>query len=786
MNDKDKTREELMRELENLRGLLEKGSAQQTAGSESVFPQGALDVLTDAFLVFDFQGRFLHWNRAVRDISGYTDREISSMNPLDFFAADERQRVANAIALAMTQGHASLESSVITKEGKPIPFEFTGDLLKDHVGKPIGICVVGRDITRRKKAEEALLESEARYRSLMEAAPDPIVVYDIEGIPLYLNPAFTRVFGWTFEEARGKTINFVPPENWPETKQHIDKIVKGEDFPDSETRRYRRDGSVIDVSVSGSTILDGKGCAAGSVIQLRDITARKHAEQAIKESEERYRLLTQNSLTGIYIHQDGRFVYVNERLAEILGWSPEEMIGKEFWRFVHPEDLEMVKTRGMARSLGEQAIPQYEFRVVCKDGTTKWLDVLATTIMFQGRPANMGNVADITDRKGLEEQLRQALKMEAIGRLAGGIAHDFNNLLTAMIGYSNMLLQVMPKGDSNRDKIMQISRAADRAAELTRQLLAFSRKQVLKVAVIDLNEVVADLEKMLRRLIREDIRLVTALRASPALVCADPGQVEQVMINLTVNARDAMPEGGTLIIETANVELDEGYTRTHTGVQQGMYVMLAFSDSGQGMDTETLSHIFEPFFTTKPKGKGTGLGLSTVYGIVKQHDGHIEAYSEPGRGATFKVFLPCVDALSERVSKPPASQPPRPGTETVLIVEDEEIVLNIACETLQMAGYRTLRASDPEQATELCRSYEGTIHLVLTDVVLPRMDGRTLFGDLAAIRPGMKVLYMSGYTANAIVHHGVLEDGLHFLQKPFTMDELARIVREVLDDISER
>ncbi|MEW6349513.1 MAG: PAS domain S-box protein [Thermodesulfobacteriota bacterium] len=924
MNDRDRTREELMHELERLRELLEKGAAGRTTGDECVFTQRALDVLSDAFVVFDFQGRFLYWNRAVRDISGYEDHEISAMNPLDFFSPDDRQPVSHSIALAATQGHASLEASVITKDGKAIPFEFTGDLLKDQAGKAMGICVVGRDIARRKQAEEALVESEARYRSLMEAAPDPIVVYDtrglvtylnpaftnvfgwtleerlgrtldefvpedripetragidrvlrgepvisletrrltkdgrildievsasvfsgsdgklagsivihrdvsdkkamekavresreeyrrlyeesrrasemyrtlldaspdpivvydIQGIPLYLNPAFTRVFGWTFEDVRGKKIDFVPPEHWPETRRHIGKIVKGENFYDFETKRYTRDGRVIDVSLSGSSFLDEDGLAAGSVIQLRDITERTRSEQALKESEERYRLLTQNSLTGIYIHQDGRFVYVNERLGEILGWSPDEMIGQEFWRFVYPEDLETVKARGMARSLGEKVIPQYEFRVVCKDGATKWLDVLATTIMYHGRTANMGNVADITHRKRLEEQLRQALKMEAIGRLAGGIAHDFNNLLTAMIGYSNMLLQQMPQRDAHRDKIVQINRAADRAAELTRQLLAFSRKQVLQVAVIDLNDVVTDLEKMLRRLIGEDINLVTALRAAQPRVRADPGQVEQIMVNLAVNARDAMREGGTLIIETANMVLDEGYTKTHMSVKSGMYVMLAFSDTGEGMDADTLSRIFEPFFTTKPKGRGTGLGLSTVYGIVKQHEGHIEAYGEPGRGTTFKVYLPCVDALAEPMSRTGIRQPQR-GTETVLIVEDEEMVLDMACESLESFGYRVLRAGDPERALEVCRTHESAIDLLLTDVVLPRTDGRTLYRDIAAARPGIKVLYMSGYTANAIVHRGVLERGLHFLQKPFTMDELARRVREVLDQGSQ-
>lgn len=1006
--------------------------------------RNALDTLTDSIVVFDLQGRFLLWNKAVSAITGYNDSEISEMHPVDFFSTYEAPAVSNAIARTLREGHAVLEASVVTKDGKELPFEFRGDLMKDPSGRPLGICVVGRDITQRKRAENALAKSEARYRSLVEAAPDPIVVYDhqglvtylnpaftavfgwtlqegqetnldafvpqenasetreaidrfmrgetaisletkrrtkdgrilhvqisasvfkgpdgkpagsivihrnvteqkvmerelrkskeefrnlyyqsrstselyralldaspdpivvydIKGIPLYLNPAFTRLFGWTFEEVRGKRIEFVPPEDWPETKKHIDKVLRGEDFADFETRRYTKDGRVVDVSLSGAIFFDEEGTAAGSVIQLRDITERKRAElalresedryrtlfeqsrdaiaittpdgrlidvnqsfsdlfgydeseiltqnatqfwadplerslwqeemeregfvrdypwkartkvgqlrdclitatirriqdgsvqyqticrditqqkraaEALQESEDRYRLLTQNSLTGIYIHQEGLFVYVNQRLEEILGYSREEIIGKKFWEFVHPQDRELVKGRGLARSRGERVIPHYEFRVVCKDGTTKWLDVLATTINFRGRKANMGNVADITDRRRLEGQLRQAMKMEAIGRLAGGVAHDFNNFLTAIIGYSNILLGQMPRDDANREKVVQISRAADAAADLTRQLLAFSRKQVLRVKVLDINERVTDLERILRRLIGEDINLITVLNAESSHVRADPGQVEQIMMNLAVNARDAMPDGGNLIIETANVLVDEEYTETHPDVQTGPYVMLGVSDSGKGMDAETRSRIFDPFFTTKPKGMGTGLGLSTVYGIVKQHEGHIQVYSEPGRGTTFKVYLPCVEESARPTPKVVARQEAPRGTETVLIVEDEQIVLELACEVLEMLGYRTLGAANPAEALAICSSYDGTIDLLLTDVVLPEMDGRSLYSDLSSLRPRLKVLYMSGYTPNAIVHHGVLESGLCFLQKPFTTERLARKVREVLD-----
>jgi two-component system, cell cycle sensor histidine kinase and response regulator CckA len=667
---------------------------------------------------------------------------------------------------------------------------------------------------------------------------------------------------------------------------------------------------------------DGMGNICGCQAAIEDVTEQKLAEEALRESEERYRLLAQNSLTGIYIHQDGLFVYVNDRLASMMGYSVEDMVGRKFWDFVHPSDRVLVKQRGLARSLGESVQPLYEFRALCKDGSTKWFEVMATSIMYRGRTANMGNVADITERKKadrallesrqeyrdlyeesrsneelyrtllnaspaavvvydldgrvryvndsftrlfgwtleeirgkrvpyvpeseaevttsaisaaledgalqssfetkrqtkdgrilevnirgsryhdyggnpqgllvvlddtterkrLEEQLRQAARMQAIGQLAGGVAHDFNNLLTGVMGYSSILLQQMGDDNPHRDKIAQISRAAERATGLTRQLLAFGRKQMLDVRVVDLNAAVTEFEPFLRRLIGEDIEFETVLGASLGRVRADPGQLEQIIMNLAVNARDAMPSGGKMTIETADVRLDEEYARTHPEVEPGPYVMLAVSDTGRGMKQETLERIFDPFFTTKEKGIGTGLGLSTVYGIVKQHHGHISVYSEIGRGTVFKVFLARVEDPVEQVPKPAATMPRKEAHEWILVVEDEEIVRHLACEALTLLGYSTLAAGDPEEALKVCDTHPGTIHLLLTDVVLPRMDGRTLFGLLSAQRPELRVLYVSGYTENFIVRRGVLDRNVHFMQKPFTVEDLALKVRQVLDE----
>jgi two-component system, cell cycle sensor histidine kinase and response regulator CckA len=387
----------------------------------------------------------------------------------------------------------------------------------------------------------------------------------------------------------------------------------------------------------------------------------------------------------------------------------------------------------------------------------------------------------MNERTKLEEQLRQAAKMEAVGRLAGGVAHDFSNLLTAILGYSSLLLNQSQRDDSDRDKLEQILLAAEKASRLTQQLLAFSRKQVLEVRELDFNLLIDNLEKILSRTIGEDIELVTVFEPSLGKVLADQGQIEQIVVNLAVNARDAMPRGGKLTMETHNVSLDEDYARAHPEVTPGPHMMFAVSDSGIGMDQEIISKIFEPFFTTKDPGRGTGLGLSTVFGIVKQHQGHVSVYSEQGRGTTFKVYLPRVESSRRPRSDDTERSPHSGGTETVMVVEDEEIVRRFATEALRLLGYRALAAQGPEAALEITRQHEESIDLLLTDVVMPHLDGQRLYNMIVKMRPKIKVLYMSGYAGNAIVHHGVLDPGVAFLQKPLTMEKLASKVREVLD-----
>jgi two-component system cell cycle sensor histidine kinase/response regulator CckA len=479
-------------------------------------------------------------------------------------------------------------------------------------------------------------------------------------------------------------------------------------------------------------------------------------------------------------------LYWSDEMFRIFGYAPGQVEASRetFFRAVHPNDRQPVAT-AVAESIKQRKQYSIEHRILLPDGTERIVFEQADILCDEktGQALKMvGVTQDITERRALAEQLRQSQRMEAIGRLAGGVAHDFNNLLTAIIGHSELLLSRLTSRDPMCEELKEIATAGQRAAALTAQLLAFSRKQVLMPQVLDLNVLVADNGKMLRRLIGEDIELVTRLESGLGLALVDPGQMGQVIMNLAVNARDAMPKGGKLTIETANVELDEAYARKHVAVTPGRYVMLAVSDTGVGMDAQTQSRLFEPFFTTKEQGQGTGLGLSTVYGIVKQSGGNIWVYSELGQGSVFKIYLPRVEEIADRSEeiKSVSSQELR-GTETILLVEDEEAVRNLVRSILERGGYSVLQASNGMEAMELVSRHTGRVHLLLTDVVVPKMSGRELAERVTASRPETRVLYMSGYTDNAIVHHGVLDAGLAFLQKPFRPEALLSKVREVLD-----
>jgi len=517
---------------------------------------------------------------------------------------------------------------------------------------------------------------------------------------------------------------------------------------------------------------------------------RNQAIRALRESEERFRQVYDEAPVGYHeLDREGRITRVNRTELEMLGYTVEELLGHPVWEFlVEEEKTRQFITSKITGDVSYQEPFQCTYRR--KDGTT--LPVLIEDRVSRDEQGQItvirSLIQDITERKQAEEelqkkeeQLRLRQRVEAIGRLAGGVAHDFNNLLMTIKGCSEILLSNLDQRDSRREEVEEICKAAERATSLTRQLLAFGRRQVLQPQVLDLNEVVANINKMLERLIGEDIQLHTVLDRELWPVKVDPGQIEQVIMNLVVNARDAMPAGGKLTIETANVFLDEDYARRHVSVKPGPWVMLAVTDNGCGMDRETLSHLFEPFFTTKEKGEGTGLGLSTVYGIVKQSGGNIWAYSELGQGTTFKVYLPWAEEAVETYKPKPVPTVPPGGSETILLVEDEESVRTVVSKILQNKGYTVLEAHHGNEALQVCERHRGPIHLVVTDVVMPQMSGRELAKRLKRLYPEIRVLFMSGYPDRAIVHHGVLEAGTAFLQKPFALNALEYKVRELLD-----
>lgn len=527
----------------------------------------------------------------------------------------------------------------------------------------------------------------------------------------------------------------------------------------------------------------------------RNITDRKRTEEALRKSEGRYRLLAENVTDVIWtLDMNLNPTYISPSIKQLRGYTVEEVMAQKLSEICAPESLAVVE-QVFAEELAIENREQkdlnrsrtLELEYKCKDGSTIWNEVKVSFIRDSSGKAIgiLGVDRNITERKkaekekaGLQQQLQQAQKIEAIGRLAGGVAHDFNNLLTVISGNCQLSLLELKEGDPLKGNIEQIKKASEKAADLTRQLLAFSRRQILEMRVLNLNSLLMDLDKMLHRLIGEDIELITVLADDLGRVKTDSGWVEQIIMNLAVNARDAMPNGGKLTIETANAELDEGYARGHIAVKPGRYVMLSVSDTGVGMTPEIRQQVFEPFFTTKEKGKGTGLGLSTVYGIVKQSGGNIWVYSEPGLGTTFKIYLPRVEEPFEKMREKVTTEEFPRGNETILVVEDEEDVRRLTVRALERQGYRVLEASCGDDALVLSKE---PIHMILTDVVMPGMSGRQLADRLIPLHPKMKVLYMSGYTDNAIVHHGVLEEGVNYIQKPFTINKLIRKVREILD-----
>jgi two-component system cell cycle sensor histidine kinase/response regulator CckA len=877
------------------------------------------DEVPDAIFVKDRGGKYLLFNRAASRLTGTPAAEVLGRDDTALFDPDSARVVMDNDRRVMSSGVADTKEEELTAAGVTRTYLATKAPYHDEHGNVVGVIGISRDITDRKRTEDALRESEGTKAAILRGALDAIVTMDHEGKVRGWNPAAERIFRYAASEVIGRSLAelIVPPAQRPLHVRGLADFLATGQGPILDKRlemsAVRADGSEFPAELSVTRIQNsGRPLFTGFV---RDVTERKRAEETLHRSERNFATLVEKSLQGIAIFQGQRLVYANPAQCAHMGYPVEElqaMSREQLLALVHPLDRPITDERARKRLAGKDVSSEIELRIVRKDGVTRWTHSFNNAIEFNGLPAILSTTIDITERKRAEEAMRrserllrqvlealpvgvvvtnlagdiilgnpasariwggtiidgaerrakskgwrhgtgerigpddwasrraftdglssinelidiesfdgvrkiiknsaapirdddqaisgavvinedvtdvlrledqfvQAQKMEAIGHLAGGVAHDFNNLLTIINGYSEIIKTQLPADSPVRALVHEIGQAGERAASLTRQLLAFSRKQVLEPKVLNLNAVVTDAATMLQRLLGEDLELNTVLEPGLARVKADPGQIEQVLMNLAVNARDAMPQGGKLTIETANTDLDDSYTRAYPDLRPGPYVALTVSDTGTGMGEATKARIFEPFFTTKGPGKGTGLGLATVYGIVKQSNGHVAVYSEVGQGTTFKIYLPVVEEVISSGKSSAGLNAMLRGTETILLAEDEPALRALVRHVLTINGYTVLEAGQGDLAIRIAEAYKGTIHLLVTDVVMPVMSGRQLAERLVAIRPGLKVLYLSGYTDDAVVRHGILQAETAFLQKPFTPSSLAAKVREVLD-----
>jgi two-component system cell cycle sensor histidine kinase/response regulator CckA len=765
------------------RDFTERKHAEEELSFKTALLEAQSETTIDGILVVDMTDHVVLVNREFSRIWGFAEDEVPTRDDRKLIeivkgqikdpeAFLERVRYLNSHATEKSRDELEL------KDGRV--YDRYSAPLRGSTGKLYGRIWYFRDITMRKQAENAIWESEERYRTLFENAPVGIYRTSPDGRILEANPALVRMLGYSsFQELAGRDLNASGFEPDYPRSHFLEMVEQRGEAAGLESVWLRKDGSALQVRENARPIRDNSGRLLYYEGTVEDITQYKQSEG------EHIRLVTaiEQSVEAVVItNAAGSIEYVNPAFTHITGYSREEVLGKNprLWKSDKQDPLIY---RQLWSTIMNGEVWRGEIINRRKDGSYYSETInIAPVCSTHGEITHfIATKQDISGRKLLEQQLFQAQKMEAVGRLAGGLAHDFNNLLTIINGYASILLHKIRTEDPRRDHVNEIAMAGTRAATLTRQLLAFSRRQVLEPRVLDLNLVVADIEKMLRRLIGEDIDLVTTLDPGVGRIKVDPGQIEQVVMNLAVNARDAMPEGGEFLIETSNVEIDEEFTRRHNYVAPGNYVRMVVSDTGCGMSLETQSHIFEPFFTTKEKGRGTGLGLATVYGIVKQSSGFIWVQSAPGKGAWFTILFPRIEADLPTQDHLIVEAHSAMGSETVMVVEDEIGVRSLACQVLISQGYKVLQAGGGAQALRTVQEYTGPIHLLLTDVVMPKIGGKELARRFSALHPETKVLYMSGYTDDAVIRSGILRGDSPFLQKPFTEDQLGRKVREVLN-----
>jgi PAS domain S-box-containing protein len=769
-------------EHERTERLLQRRTEKLRVTLESM---GAAVVATDA------EGKVTLMNPVAESLTGWPAAEAAGRPLAEVFrivSAVTRQPVPNPVDRVLAEGVVvglANHTILVARGGAERPIDDSAAPIRDAAGAILGVVLIFRDVTERYAAEESLRASEALFRGAFEDTNVATVLTDLGHRFVRANAAFARLFGYAPGEMVGMSVaDITHPEDLAESYALRERLLAGEPYFVQEKRYRHRDGRTLWAVTNVSLVRGAGGGPALYVGQVQDVTAQKQAEEGLRASEERFRLLVEavRDHAIFMTDADGFVVTWNAGAERLYGYPAGEAVGLPVTRFHTPEELEAGEPAQRLARAAESGTHRAEAWRVRRDGGRFWAEVVTTALPGAGgRPRGFVVVArDMTERRRLEEQFRQAQKLEAVGRLAGGVAHDFNNLLTVINGYSDVVLSALPPGSPHRDALVAIHEAGGRAAALTSQLLAFSRKAIVEPKVLDLNEVIGQSARLLRRLVGEDVLLTTSLASNLHPVKADPTQLEQVVMNLAVNARDAMPRGGRLTVETRNLTLRAGEAEAYPDLPAGRYVQLAVSDTGCGMTDGVKARIFEPFFTTKEQGKGTGLGLAMVYGAVKTHGGHVSVYSEVGVGTTFKILLPATAESPTGSWAGEVRLAPR-GTETVLLAEDEESVRKFTRLTLETHGYAVLEGGSGGEALAAAVAHGGPVHLLVTDVVMPGMGGRELAEALRARHPGLRVLYVSGYTDDAVVRHGIVEATDAFLQKPFSPLALARKVRAILD-----
>ena len=772
--------------LNLLTAITERKRAEEALQNAHSLLAAALDSTMDGILVVDRAGKVTSFNRkflelwripeslaATRDDEQLLQFVLDQLEAPDAFLGKVRELYQAADASSLDE--------LVFKDGRVF----------ERYSQPqrLGEIVAGRvwsfrDITKRKQAEEALRKSEADLKKAQKVANVGSWVWHIPSNRIEWSDQMFRIYGLDKDDFTGNLADVIAGAIHPDDRAAVERanlsVIQDKTSMPLEYRVVRPDGTVRVVwAESGELILDEAGQAAVLTGIAQDITERKQAEEALRKASA---ALEQSPASVVVTDLSGDIEYVNPKFTAVTGYSLEEVRGKNP-RILKSGETPPEEYRNLWETITAGREWRGRFHNKRKDGTLFWEQALIAPVRDASGAVThfIGVKEDITAQKTLEDQFRQAQKMESVGRLAGGVAHDFNNMLHVILGHCEIALEDTSADSLLHESLLEIQKAAQRSAALTRQLLAFARKQTVTPDVLDLNDTVAGMLKMLERLIGEDIDLAWFPGDDLWQVKMDPSQIDQILANLSVNARDAIGESGKVIIETENVTLDQAYCSAHAGFVPGRYVRLAVSDDGSGMDRETLEHIFEPFFTTKDTGEGTGLGLATVYGIVKQNDGFVNVYSELGQGTTVKVYLPRFVGEAGEVLAEPVADTPRGRSETVFLVEDEASILNMGKTMLERLGYTVLTAGTPSEALRLAAAHLGEIRLLITDVVMPEMNGRDLAERITGLKPGLKCLFMSGYTSNVIAHRGVLDRGVHFIQKPFSLKDLAVKVREALE-----